>query len=278
LGGANPGNSTQLPGASNVPVLQLQVTNSGSSPATLTSLTLTGSGTGNPNSGIAQVDLYLDVSGNGTVGQGTVLLGTGTYINGILTFSLLEPLAPGALLHLLVVDQFAPNAQAGTYQSGVSTNASVSGVTGGSNLPVVVTGAPATGSVVTIALPTATPTLTLTTTVTPVPTATPFGGNQFYISKNAFNPANQPVSIHVVFQTSSVNTGNNIPALKIYNSAGEFITELKPLTNSAGAAVWDSWYDWDGTNLYKQKVASGLYIIYLLEPFAAKEAKIILLH
>jgi hypothetical protein len=277
LGGANPGNSNQLPGASNVPVLQLQVTNSSSSPATLTSLTLSASGSGNSNSGISQVDLYLDPSGNGVVGQGTILVGTGTYVNGILIFTLFQPLPAGSSLNLLVVDQFGANAPAGTYQTGVPTNASVSGVTGGSNLPVVVIGAPATGSVVTIALPTPTSSPTQTSTQTPVPTATPYGGDQFYISKNAFSPPGEPVSIHVVFQTSSVNPSNNIPALKIYNSAGEFITQLTPLTNSAGAVVWNSWYVWDGTNMYKQKVASGIYIIYLLEPFSAKEAKVILL-
>ncbi len=277
LGGANPGNSTQLPGASNVPAIQLSITNSSPSPATLTGLTLTASGTGNSNSGISQVQIYLDTTGNGVVGQGTVLLGPGTYVNGVLVLSLSQPLPPGGTLNLLVVDQFSNSAQPGTYQTGVAANTSVSGVTGGSNLPVVVTGAPATGSVVTIVLPTPTLTATVTSTTTPVPTPTPFGGDIFYISKNVFNPMSEPVSVHVVFQTSTVFTQNNIPALKIYNSAGEFITLLKPLTNNQGLPVWDSWYNWDGTNMYGQKAADGVYIIYLLEPFAAKEAKVLLL-
>ncbi len=211
------------------------------------------------------------------MGQGTVLLGTGTYVKGVLVLSLSQPLPPGGTLNLLVVDQFSNSAQPGTYQTGVAANTSVSGVTGGSNLPVVVTGAPATGSVVTIVLPTPTLTATVTSTTTPVPTPTPFGGDIFYISKNVFNPMSEPVSVHVVFQTSTVFTQNNIPALKIYNSAGEFITLLKPLTNNQGLPVWDSWYNWDGTNMYGQKAADGVYIIYLLEPFAAKEAKVLLL-
>jgi len=277
LGGANPGNSTQLPGASNVPALQLSVTNSGAAPATLTSITLTASGTGNPNTGITQVQLYLDSSGNGTVGQGTVLLGTGTYVNGVLTFNLNQVLPPGASLDLLVADQISPTAAAGTYQTGVVSNASVGGVTGGNNLPVQVVGAPASGSVITVVLPTATPTATVTDTRTPVPTPTPYGGDLFYISKNAFNPANEPVSIHVIFQPSTVLVNRNVPVLKIYNSAGEYITKLSPLTDSTGQPVWDSWYNWNGTNYNNQKVSSGIYIIYLIEPFAAKEAKILLL-
>ncbi|HET9869644.1 MAG TPA: hypothetical protein VFR02_03980, partial [bacterium] len=175
-------------------------------------------------------------------------------------------------------DQFSPAAAPGTYQTGLLTNAAVSGTTGGNGLPVNVTGAPAAGSTVTIEVPTPTPTATPSPTRTPLPTPTPYGGDSFYISKNVFNPGTEPVSIHVVFQTSTVMTDRNIPALRIYNSAGEFITKLSPLTDSSGRPVWDSWYRWDGTNLYHQPVASGLYIIYLLEPYTAKEAKVLVLH
>jgi hypothetical protein len=272
LGSANPPNSIQLPGASNVPVLQVQLTDQSASPATITTLTLTASGTGNSNTGISQVAIYIDTTGNGVVGTGTILLGTGVYVNGALTLTLNEPLPSLATVTLLVVDQFSANAPTGTYQTGVAANSSITGTTGGSNLPIIVTGAPATGSVVTIAQPTATTTATITSTLTPAPTSTPVDGYNFYVSKNVFNPNNQSVSIYVTFPPNPSN--NNNFSLKVYNSAGEFIKQLNQQGQSPPTI--DS-YNWDGTNMYGDKVADGIYILYLIEPFAAREAKVLLL-
>jgi flagellar hook assembly protein FlgD len=101
-------------------------------------------------------------------------------------------------------------------------------------------------------------------------TPTPVDGYDFYISKNVFNPDNQSVSIHVTFPPASTNNFS----LKIYNSAGEFIKQLNKPGQSPPTV--DS-YSWDGTNMDGQKAADGIYIIYLLEPMASREAKVILL-
>ena len=81
-------------------------------------------------------------------------------------------------------------------------------------------------------------------------------------------PASGPVSIYVSYQEPGVY------GLKIYNSAGEFIDDLDPGTNPTGLSHS---FSWDGSNYLKQKCASGIYIIYYLQPRKVSEAKILLL-
>ena len=60
--------------------------------------------------------------------------------------------------------------------------------------------------------------------------------------------------------------------LSILNSAGEHI---KTLDARRIYAPVQQIYFWDGTNKYGETVASGVYILYLIEPFDRKIRKIL---
>ena len=113
---------------------------------------------------------------------------------------------------------------------------------------------------------TLTPTITFTITNTPTITSTP-APEVFYVSKNVITPSSGPVSIYVSYP----NPGNYV--MKIYNSAGEFI---KNLSGNPVAGDTHS-FSWDGTDTVGSPCASGLYIIYYLEPLHVHEARIVLL-
>lgn len=61
--------------------------------------------------------------------------------------------------------------------------------------------------------------------------------------------------------------------MTIFNSAGEHIKTLDdqyvdgPVVRS---------YTWDGTNTYGDKVASGVYVFYLTEPYTHQVKRILL--
>ncbi len=117
--------------------------------------------------------------------------------------------------------------------------------------------------------PTSTPTITYTPTITPTPTATVPDTDIFYVSKNAFDPANGPVSINVQY--------TKFPGdyrFWIYNSAGEHILTLasQTMTQPINAS-----YIWDGKNKYGDKCASGIYVLYLVEPYSRKMKRLLLL-
>jgi hypothetical protein len=108
------------------------------------------------------------------------------------------------------------------------------------------------------------------TAPTPTPTATPSGGcDQFYVSANLFSP-NQPVSI---FFSTCDYPGEF--RLAIYNSAGEFI---KDLDSHYLNGAWRHSYAWDGKNKNGDTCASGVYLIYLQEPFGRKLVRVALVH
>jgi flagellar hook assembly protein FlgD len=119
--------------------------------------------------------------------------------------------------------------------------------------------------------PTETPTVTPTLTVTPTPTVTPVHEDIFYVSENAFRPsAGGSVSIYVGY--------TNYPgpySLKIYNSAGEQVKTLDPdqvITEAKYAS-----YSWDGKNESQQDCASGIYVLYLIEPLDRKIKRVMLI-
>lgn len=60
----------------------------------------------------------------------------------------------------------------------------------------------------------------------------------------------------------------------IYNSAGEHV---RTLVSQQLTAPVSQWYSWNGINKYGDKCASGVYIIYLTEPFSFKVKRVILI-
>ncbi len=122
--------------------------------------------------------------------------------------------------------------------------------------------------------PTATPTPSSTSTptpsITPTPTSTPLPScDEFYVSGNKFTPSNSPISIYVSYCKYPGNY-----SLRIYNSAGEHIRTLDEGHLEAPIAVS---YQWDGKNKYGDPCASGVYLLYLTEPYNRKIKRILLL-
>jgi hypothetical protein len=118
---------------------------------------------------------------------------------------------------------------------------------------------------------TLTPTQTFTPTNSPTPTATLPTFDEFYVNKNVFNPPTDgSVSIYVGYSSYP-----GPYSLCVYNSAGEAITQLDP-TQTITNVVMKSYF-WDGKNRYGQPCASGVYLLYLVEPFDKKLKRLILL-
>ncbi len=144
--------------------------------------------------------------------------------------------------------------------------------------------------------PTSTPTITdtftitNTPTITPTPTSTPsptvtdtpcgYPGNTctptpipvytdiFYVSKNVFS-SSDPVSIFVEYDRYPGNY-----SLGIYNSAGEHIKGLDEQYLDGPIAAS---YQWDGKNKFGDPCASGVYVLYLVEPYSRKVKRVLLL-
>jgi hypothetical protein len=115
--------------------------------------------------------------------------------------------------------------------------------------------------------PTQTPTITFTPTVTPTPIP---AEDEFYVAQNVYNATtDQPVSIFVGYSQFP-----GAYSLWIYNSAGEHIRTLdsQNLTGPINQS-----YFWDGKNKYGNKCASGVYILYLVEPFSTKVKRLVLI-
>jgi hypothetical protein len=172
VGSNSPGNSTEQPGAFNIEVAQVRVTNSSSIPATLTNLVLSASGSGNDQTGISSVQIYLDVNGNGVLDGGDVPLGAPQPYpsnDGNISFALNSSVPAGSSVNYLVVDNFSAAAPDGTYQTGLNAG----GLSGTCAYgPVQISGLPVAGAVVTIAHATATFTPTTTGTFTSTPSLT----------------------------------------------------------------------------------------------------------
>lgn len=127
------------------------------------------------------------------------------------------------------------------------------------------------GSATPTPIPTAIATMTpvLTPAATPTITPTPDTYSAFYVSKNVFSSSN-PVSVFVALDQYPGNF-----ELSVYNSAGEFIVDLDKRSING---PYQNSYLWDGTNRFKEKCASGVYILYLVEPFDKKTKRLLLIH
>jgi hypothetical protein len=255
--------------------MQFTLTNPVSYPVTVTGLTLTNEGTGTA-SGIASVEVLQ----NGV----TVASGTFTGTQALLTLS--NILGPSSAVTYTVVVTYTTTAT-GTYQLGITSDTNLSGTSGNNGQPAQFTGAPITGADVTVCQPTSTPTPSTTATVTststwtstPVWTGTPTitftvtvtmtpAPEGFFVDKNLFLSSQESVTIRV-----SLNEYPGEYSLRIYNSAGELVRNLdeRSLTSPF------QWvYPWDGRNDKGEMCASGVYIIYLIEPVKRRVAKVLL--
>jgi hypothetical protein len=166
-----PVSGVQIPGASGVTVLQLEVSNNSVETVNLTGLVLTAADTvgANSGSGIVAVKVFK----NGT------LVGAGVYpsSNGVVTINgSYGSLSAGTSQAFVMTDDFSGTAVTGNYGM-ADTDLLGTGQSSGRNL--LISGNPVTGAVITIALPTATPTSTPTFTPTATPTFTPTVTNTF---------------------------------------------------------------------------------------------------
>jgi hypothetical protein len=107
-----------------------------------------------------------------------------------------------------------------------------------------------------------------TFTPTPIPQC-----DEFYVSKNLFVPSQGAVSMYVAYCSYP-----GPYSLKVYNTAGEFIRDLSAdyhdptyLNNPIMHP-----YFWNGTNYGNNPCASGIYILYLVEPFDRKIKSLVL--
>ncbi len=143
------------------------------------------------------------------------------------------------------------------------------------------TGTPTvTETIVPLITPTLTPTpppatATVTPVHTPISSETPtptVSGDVFEISRNVFN------------ETLDGTVGIKIASgqyfgpmtLRIYNSAGEHIKTLFDETLTQPLPL--TTLSWDGTNTYGQKVASGIYIVYLIKPLGVATGRLVVIH
>jgi hypothetical protein len=66
-------------------------------------------------------------------------------------------------------------------------------------------------------------------------------------------------------------------SLSVYNSAGEFICNLPKTTGDPNETpIYQSFF-WNGRNYNNDLCASGVYILYLTEPYDRKFKRLILL-
>lgn len=212
--GIVPPNSNQVPGAVNVPVLQIVVNNPGTSAVNLSTLTLGSTGTGVDNTGITSVDVYLDNNGNGIVD-----LGIDTYLNssvypsnnGNTVVNILDSVPAGGTATFLVAYNFSPTAPPGTYSP---TFNSITGLAG-TNAQGAVNfgGASLTSAVITIVASTSTP------TNTPMNTATA-----------------TPETVNVTLGTSSPSNSTQLPG-----TAGVAMIQVQALNTGAANADITNW-------------------------------------
>jgi len=92
----------------------------------------------------------------------------------------------------------------------------------------------------------------------------------FTLDRNLFNPAvDKVVSMDVGYSSYPGNY-----SLRIYNTAGEHIQTL--VSRRVNGPIHDHW-TWDGTNKAGDPCASGVYVIYLVEPYSKKVKRLLLI-
>ncbi len=214
---------------------------------TLTSTTLTASGTGNDVLGISSVKLYFDANANGVADAGETLLGSGVYAsdNGTAVINFSSVIPAGATATFLVVYDFSPAAGTGAYSTSVVNASSLTGsnATG----PVLFSGTPLNGAVVTIANATATP------SPTPSDTSTTAVSGGVTILPPYPNPSMDgvPVTVEMKF-----------PGTATLNWA-VFTTAFRKISSGSQVLAGNGAFQWDLRDKTSVPVAKGIYYIRL---------------
>jgi flagellar hook assembly protein FlgD len=103
-------------------------------------------------------------------------------------------------------------------------------------------------------------------------TATATNADVFYVAQNVLNTSSQQsVSIYVAY----TKAGSPF-SLRVYNSAGEFIRDLTKDENLTSTPV-DVSFHWDGRNWNHDLCASGVYVLYLIEPYDRKYKRLLII-
>jgi hypothetical protein len=147
-GPTNPAPSSELPTASQVPMLAVRAANNSWSDIQVQSVTVTASGTGDLVNDVQAVELWDDVDGNGQVDPTDVLMGTTTFpvASTTATFTgMIHHMAANEVEHWLVVMTFNNASVGTTFGLSLAANADIGAVdlTWGNN--VVIEGAPVAG-------------------------------------------------------------------------------------------------------------------------------------
>ncbi len=266
VGGSNPSGEAVLPGTANVPLLQFQLTNTGSMNVTVTSLQVSIQG----GSGVTEVSLTL----------GSLVLGTGSLSSGTAVLNLATPiiLGPGGIGSYMVDFSFSTSAQ-GTYAAVLSPT-DVTGVfaygtanmTGGTltsnNCVVELATATVTSTLTSVwtALPpatatataTATSTASATSTVTPLPTPTitatlVWTGTPTYAPNVVISPPYPNPSQGGPVVVSVQAPGPMAIKWKIYTLSFRQILEGDPAPSATAQLVWNL------TDKAGATVSNGLY-------------------
>jgi len=120
--------------------------------------------------------------------------------------------------------------------------------------------------------PTATATATPVTTLVPSWTATPtMTADVFQICKNVFH---ENIDGTICITISSAQYPGPM-TLRIYNSVGEHIKTL--FDENINRPLAPTVVNWDGTNKFGQKVASGVYIVYFEKPNGVATGRLVVL-
>src|SRR5581483_3222316 len=111
IGTNNPGASTQIPGAVNVPILQLKPINASGESVTFSFMIFNSPGAQTDNS-ISAVKLWKDVDGSGTVDGTSVFIDSQLYTNHAVTFGRfpIDTLASTAQQNYLLTYSFSSSA------------------------------------------------------------------------------------------------------------------------------------------------------------------------
>jgi hypothetical protein len=156
-GPANPMGTREVPGATGVPMLHLQLATGAGGAVRIESLTVRGTGTGNEASGVDAVKLWEDADGDGVLSVGDRALGTAqAYVvdEGTVTFGgLSETIGASSVRLWLVTYDFDAGAMAGEdYRAEWSSNGDMTAKDAAWGSGITPQGAPVQGGVKTLSV------------------------------------------------------------------------------------------------------------------------------